>query len=254
MLPGMRGSMESVMDQKQHKLLLVVVAKAPVPGEVKTRLLPHFSPAEAADLFRCFLQDRIKEMGQLKGIDLAVAFTPAEARETFARITSNGFKLFAQKGENLGQRLNNVFIENLATGYDAVSIIDSDTPDLPGAIVEQSFRILMSGEVDAVYGPCDDGGYYLVGMRRPHPELFEDIPWSTKAVLNITLERAAMLGIKTKLLPGWNDLDTFEDLVGFYARHRNQLPNEKWAGKNTFNYLARMESITQRFNCIDSNE
>ena len=242
------------MDQRQEKLLLVVVAKAPVPGEVKTRLVPHFSPAEAADLFRCFLRDRIKEMGQLKEIDLAVAFTPTEARETFARITSNGFKLFAQKGEDLGQRLNNVFIEKLARGYDAVSIIDSDTPDLPGAIVEQSFRILMSGEVDAVYGPCDDGGYYLVGMRRPHPELFEEIPWSTAAVLDITLEKAARLGIKTKLLPVWNDLDTFEDLVGFYAKHRNKLPSEKWAGEKTFNYLARMEGIKQRFNRSDSNK
>ena len=235
------------MDQKHEKLLLVVVAKAPVPGEVKTRLIPHFSPEEAADLYRCFLQDRIKEIGKLKGIDLAVAFTPADARDTFARITSNGFKLFAQKGENLGQRLNNVFLAKLARGYDAVSIIDSDTPDLPGSIVEQSFQSLMSDGVDAVFGPCDDGGYYLVGMRRPHPELFQDIPWSTPAVLTITLERAARLGIRTKLLPGWNDLDTFEDLVDFYAKHRNQLPNEKWAGKKTFNYLSRIESITQRF-------
>jgi rSAM/selenodomain-associated transferase 1 len=239
------------MEPKHQKLLLVVVAKAPVPGEVKTRLLPHFSPAEAADLFRCFLQDRIQEMEQLQGIDLAIAFTPAAARETFARITGNGFKLFAQKGENLGQRLNNVFIEMLATGYDAVSIIDGDTPDLPGVIVERSFQILMSGEADAVYGPCDDGGYYLVGMRRPHPDLFEDIPWSTEAVLNITLERADRLGIKTKLLPGWNDLDTFEDLIDFYKRHKDQLLSEEWAGKNTFNYLARMESIKQRTNPVD---
>ena len=234
------------MDQRPEKLLLVVVAKAPVPGEVKTRLVPHFSPAQAAELFRCFLQDRIEEMGQLKGIDLAVAFTPAEARETFARITGNGFKLFSQKGEGLGQRLNNVFIENLARGYDAVSIIDSDTPDLPGATVEQSFRILMSGKADAVYGPCDDGGYYLVGMRRPHPELFENIPWSTEAVLNITLKRAAGLGIKTKLLPGWNDLDTFEDLLDFYAEHKNQSSHERWPGQRTFNYLARLDNIKKR--------
>ena len=238
------------MDQRQENFLLVVVAKAPVPGEVKTRLVPHFSPAEAADLFRCFLRDRIKEMGQLRGIDLAVSFTPAEARETFARIASNGFKLFAQKGGDLGQRLNNVFIEMLAKGYDAVSIIDSDTPDLPGTIVEQSFRIMMSGEADAVYGPCDDGGYYLVGMRRPHPELFEDIPWSTEAVLNITLQRAARLGIKTKLLPAWNDLDTFEDLIDFYKRHKNQFLSEEWAGKKTFDYLSRLENIIKNLGDI----
>jgi len=235
------------MDQKHAKMLLVVVAKAPVADEVKTRLIPHFTPVEAADLYRCFLQDRIKEIGKLKGIDLAVAFTPADARDTFARITRNGFKLFAQKGEDLGQRLNNVFIEKLARGYDAVSIIDSDTPDLPVSLVKQSFQTLMSDRVDAVFGPCDDGGYYLVGMRRPHPELFQDIPWSTPAVLTITLERAARIGIRTKLLPGWNDLDTFEDLIDFYAKHKNQSSDTRWAGEITFKYLSRLESITQRF-------
>ena len=235
------------MDQKQEKLLLVVVAKAPVAGKVKTRLVPHFTAAEAADLFRCFLQDRRREMSRLKGIDLAVAFTPADARKTFASIAGNGFQLFAQMGEYLGQRLRNIFIDQLALGYDAVSIIDSDTPDLPGAIVEQSFQILMSGEIDAVYGPCDDGGFYLVGMRRPHPELFEDIPWSTRAVLKITLERAHGLGIKTRLLPGWNDLDTVGDLMDYYARHRNKPPDRQWAGKNTFNYLSQIESVRRRF-------
>ena len=73
-------------------------------------------------------------------------------------------------------------------------------------------------------------------------------------MLDITLKRAARLGIKTKLLPAWNDLDTFEDLVGFYAKHRDQLPNEKRAGEKTFNYLARMEGIKQRFNRTDSNK
>lgn len=235
------------MDQRQEKLRLVVVAKAPVAGEVKTRLVPHFTAAEAADLFRCFLQDRIKEMSRLKGIDLAVAFTPADAKTTFAGMAGNGFQLFAQEGENLGQRLSNIFIDQLALGYDAVSIIDSDTPDLPAAIVEQSFQILVSGEADAVYGPCDDGGYYLVGMRRPHPELFADIPWSTRSVLKITLERAHALGIKTKLLPGWNDLDTVEDLVDYYLRHKSKPPDQHRAGNNTFNYLSQIESVKLRF-------
>jgi rSAM/selenodomain-associated transferase 1 len=218
MLPGMRRSMELMMSRHHHRLLLVVVAKAPVPGEVKTRLLSHFTPAEAVELYRCFLQDRIEEVSRLKGIDLAVAFTPADARDTFVRISDNGFQLFAQKGNDLGQRLNNIFLETFVRDYEAVSIIDSDTPDLPRTVVEQAFQILMSGDVDAVFGPCDDGGYYLVGMRQPNPELFEDIPWSTEAVLPITLQRADGLGIRTKLLPGWNDLDTFEDLIDFYAR------------------------------------
>lgn len=243
MLPGVWDSMESVVEKKQHKLLLVVVAKAPEPGEVKTRLLTHFTPEETVDLYRCFLQDRIEEVRSLDGIDLAVAFTPDNARETFVRISGNGFKLFAQKGANLGQRLNNIFLEKLDRDYEAVSIIDSDTPDLPRTIVEQSFQILMSDKADAVFGPCDDGGYYLVGMRQPHPELFREIPWSTEAVLPITLQRADRLGIRTKLLPGWNDLDTFEDLIDFYEKHKHQLSIARWPGQRTFSYLSGLENI-----------
>lgn len=231
------------MDQNHPKLLLVVVAKAPVPGEVKTRLLPHFTPEEAVALYRCFLQDRLEEVGRLKGIDLAVAFTPADARGTFSRITGNGFNLFAQKGDDLGQRLNNIFIDKLDQGYAAVSIIDSDTPDMPRSMVEQSFQALMSGGVDTVFGPCNDGGYYLVGMRQPHPELFEDIPWSTDAVLPVTLQRADRLGIRTMLLPAWNDLDTFEDLIDFYDRHKHRLPDAGGPGQNTFNFLSHLENI-----------
>jgi hypothetical protein len=185
-------------------------------------------------------------MGRLKGIDLAVAYTPAGARNIFVSLSGNGFHLFAQKGADLGHRLNNIFIDKRQQGYEAVSIIDSDTPDLPCAIIEQSFQTLLSGETDAVFGPCDDGGYYLVSLRRPHPELFEDIPWSTGAVLEMTLARAGKLGIKTKSLPVWNDLDTFEDLLGFYRKHKQQLSNQHWPGKITFDYVSRIESITQR--------
>ena len=233
------------MEQTPDKLLLVVMAKAPVPGKVKTRLTPPFTPQEAVELYKCFLQDRVREMRRLSGIDLAVAYTPADARDTFVKISGNGFQLFAQKGDDLGRRLNNVFIEKLGQDYAAVSIIDSDTPDLPCAIIEQSFQILLSGEADTVFGPCDDGGYYLVGMRRPQPELFEDIPWSTAAVLDTTLSRAGELGIRTQLLPAWNDLDTFEDLVDYYTRKKRQLPDQQWPGKITFDYVSRIESITQ---------
>ena len=243
----MRRSMESVMDKKHAKLLLGVVAKAPVPGMVKTRLIPHFTPEEAADLYRCFLQDRIQEISNLEGIDLAIAFTPADAEAAFVSFARNGFRLFAQRGRNLGERLHNIFLEKLAGGYDAVSIVDSDTPDLPGSMVKQSFHALISEGADAILGPCEDGGYYLVGMRRPHPELFQDIPWSTATVLTITLERAATLGIRTKLLSGWNDLDTLEDLIGFYNKHKNRAAQKNWAGEKTFNYLARRESQAPRF-------
>ena len=235
------------MNKEHQKLLLVVVAKAPVPGEVKTRLYPKLTIDEATDLYRCFLQDRIKEIGRLTEIDLAISYTPEESKEYFSRFITNGFHLFPQRGKNLGERLSNIFKDKLADKYDAVSIIDSDTPDLPRSIVQQSFQLLMSNGVDAVFGPCDDGGYYLVAMRRPQPDLFQHIPWSTEAVLAATLKRANAIGLKAELLPRWNDLDTFEDLIEFYNRHRHQLSEKNWAGQHTLNYLSRIESIAQRF-------
>ena len=235
------------MNKEHQKLLLVVVAKAPVPGEVKTRLHPQLTIDEATDLYRCFLQDRIKEIGRLTEIDLAISYTPEESKEYFSRFITNGFHLFPQRGKNLGERLSNIFKDKLADKYDAVSIIDSDTPDLPRSIVQQSFQLLLSNGVDAVFGPCDDGGYYLVAMRRPQPDLFQHIPWSTEAVLAATLERASAIGLKAELLPRWNDLDTFEDLIEFYNRHRHQLSEKNWAGQHTLNYLSRIESIAQRF-------
>ena len=80
-------------------------------------------------------------------------------------------------------------------------------------------------------------------MCRPHPELFDDIPWSTERVLSHTLEKAEKLGVITDLLPWWNDLDTFEDLVVFYNKYKNQPFERQWAGENTFRYLSHVEKI-----------
>lgn len=235
------------MNKLSDKVLLVVVAKAPVPGKVKTRFLPELTLEEAADLYQCFIHDRINEISTLDGIDKAIAFTPANARETFATFTPNGFKLFAQKGKDLGERLINIFLENLTCGYDAVSIIDSDSPDLPKSIVLESFRILLSNRSDVVFGPCQDGGYYLVGMRKPHPELFKDIPWSTETVLRATLEKAKKIGIKTELLSSWNDLDTFQDLIAFFEKYKDRKSRKNRAGENTISFLSHLERINRYF-------
>lgn len=230
---------------KQMEKLLVIVAKQPVPGRVKTRLFPKLSPEAAADLYRCFLQDRIKEVSSLNGVDRAIAYTPEAAKETFASLALDGFELFAQRGKHLGERLNNIFLEKLSQGYEAVSIVDSDSPDLPKSLINESFELLLSRQADIVLGPCYDGGYYLVGMRKPHPELFRNIPWSTENVLSVTLEKAKKMGLNVKLLSIWNDLDTFEDLVEFYNMYKDRLSSKDWVGSKTLTYLSRLENIYQ---------
>jgi rSAM/selenodomain-associated transferase 1 len=230
------------MDKKSAKLL-VVVAKEPVPGKVKTRFIPQLSPAEAAGLYRCSLHDRITEISALNGVDRAIAYTPEDARDTFTELSLDGFELFTQRGKGLGQRLNNIFQDNLARGYQAVSIVDSDSPDLPKSIINESFGLLLSKQAEVVLGPCHDGGYYLVGLRKPYPELFKNIPWSTKNVLSTTLEKAGKMGLNVKLLSSWNDLDTFEDLIEYYVKYKDRPLSKDWAGKQTFSFLARLEKF-----------
>jgi len=219
------------------------MAKEPVPGQVKTRFAPEISLAEAAALYQCMLEDRINEMALLDGTDLAVAISPADAREAFSAIASRGFALFAQRGKDLGERMRNIFTDTFTAGYHAVTIIGSDSPDLPKATVRESCRLLLADRADVVFGPCHDGGYYLVGLRKSQPTLFENIPWSTDRVLSVTLARARDLGLKVQLLPKWNDLDTFADLVHFYDRNREKLGNNHPRGAKTLSFLADLKKI-----------
>jgi rSAM/selenodomain-associated transferase 1 len=231
------------MSDKSGKALVVVVAKEPVPGKVKTRLTPEISPAEAADLYRCFILDRIKGIGSLAGVDRAVAYTPEDALGAFSALPLDGFELFAQRGADLGERLNNIFQDKLSSGYEAVSIVDSDSPDLPNRLIRESLQLLFSKQAEVVFGPCHDGGYYLVGMRKPHPELFRDIPWSTVSVLSTSLEKSRALGLDVKLLSFWNDLDTFEDLLEFYYRYKNHPVFDDGGGGEAFRFLSRLTKV-----------
>ncbi|HLO25494.1 MAG TPA: TIGR04282 family arsenosugar biosynthesis glycosyltransferase, partial [Geobacteraceae bacterium] len=126
-----------------------------------------------------------------------------------------------QRGADLGERMASAFAELFAMGYGRVAIIGTDLPDLPLEYVEEAFRRLANRKVDAVFGPAEDGGYYLIAMRKLHGGLFRDIPWSSGTVLARSLERAEEDGIRTALLPPWHDVDTAGDL------YRPELMDEK---------------------------
>ena len=231
------------MDNMAGKALVVIVAKEPAPGMVKTRLSPKLSPADAAALYRCFLLDRIREIGTLTEVDRGIAYTPEEAWRTFLALALDGFALFPQRGQDLGERLNNIFLDQFTRGYEAVAVIDSDSPDLPNCLIRESVQLLLTKQADVVFGPCHDGGYYLVGMRNAHPELFHDIAWSTPDVLSVSLEKSRTLGLKVKLLSFWNDLDTFEDLVEFYDKYQNRSASDRRPAAETLAFLARLDNL-----------
>jgi rSAM/selenodomain-associated transferase 1 len=231
------------MNDKPCQALVVVVAKAPVPGKVKTRLTPEISAVQAADLYQCFILDRIKGIGSLTGVDRAVAYTPEDAAGAFRALPLDRFELFPQRGADLGERLNNIFLDKLSNGYKAVTIVDSDSPDLPNSLIRESLQLLLSRKAEVVFGPCHDGGYYLVGMRQPHPELFRDIPWSTGRVLSASLEKSRALGLNVKLLSYWNDLDTFDDLLQFFDRYKGNPVFGNGGGSEAFGFLSRLEKV-----------
>lgn len=195
---------------------VAIMAKAPQGGAVKTRLSPPLSLADAAELYRCFLLDKIEQVRRLTTATVAIAYTPADAAGYFESVAP-GFVLVQQRGADLGDRLANSLAELLARGHRAAMAIDSDTPTLPVTFLQQAIDLLTTSNVDLVLGPTQDGGYYLIGLRAMHRELFDTMAWSTSTVLSETIRRAEATGLRIACLPPWYDIDTPEDLARLRA-------------------------------------
>ena len=192
---------------------LVVMAKAPVAGQVKTRLVPPLSYEEAAELYACLLSDLLDSLQSFALADLFLNYTPADAGPAFADLAPEEFVCFPQKSGDLGERMHAAFGELSERGYRSVVLIGSDFPVFPREFLERAFAMLRDPETDLVLGPNRDGGYYLIGMRRPVSGIFENIAWSSDGVLTATLNRIDSLGLKASLLPAWFDIDTPSDVA-----------------------------------------
>lgn len=195
---------------------LVIFAKAPIPGQVKTRLCPPLTPDEAATLHGSFVLDTLERTKAAIAtfklpLDRYLACSPSIAHVFFKIMEERqGVQLLDQVGDDLGARMHQAVETLFARQYTRVVIVGSDVPSLPLEQYKQAITLLESN--DLVLGPALDGGYYLVGLNRPIPDLFIDIPWSTDQVLAQTQEKAKALGLKTALLAPWRDVDTIDDL------------------------------------------
>ncbi len=207
--------------------ILIIFAKEPVPGAVKTRLSPPLSPAAAARLYGQFLEDVWEEMARVPRVTAVLAYTPEAAQPFFQKLTPSGTHLLAQSGKDLGERLQQAFTWGFAQGAATVLIRNSDSPDLPGSLVQEARDVLDQGRAQAVLGPCPDGGYYLVGLTTPQPQLFQGISWSGPTVLADTIAQAGRLGLTVHLLPAWLDIDTPADLHTFIASPKTR-PEPGW--------------------------
>jgi len=191
---------------------LILFAKAPIPGQVKTRLCPPLSPDEAASLHGSVVLDMLERSRGLSSTDRFVACFPSPDHVFFKILEErHGVRLIAQAGEDLGARMALAFADVFAQGYRRVLVTGTDLPTLPGSAFSEALTLL--DRYDLVLGPAQDGGYYLIGLRKPAPELFAGIPWSTDRVLALTQTKAAAAGLKTALLPVRRDIDTLDDLV-----------------------------------------
>jgi len=197
---------------------LAVMAKAPLAGQVKTRLLPALSPEAAAEVARCLLVDQLQHLSGFPDADLYLAFAPAEERALMEPLAPLRFRLFAQQGADLGARMHNVFQTLHAKGYRNVVLIGGDLAPIPLAIFAEAFAVLEGSPRRVVLGPSRDGGYYLVGCNDLVPEIFARMTWSHGEVLHQTLARLSALAISTRLLPPAFDFDTVDDLRAFPSR------------------------------------
>jgi len=190
------------------KRVLGIFAKTPLPGLVKTRLAPALAPEQGADLYRCMLLDTIARVRSL-AVDTVIFY---QGDPLFFSEVAPGVRLIAQQEGGLGERLAEAFDRLAALGYRSRVVMGSDAPDLPLGFVEQAFSLLEKGS-DAVFGPAEDGGYYLVGVSGGYGSLFRDIPWSGPQVLARSLARADESGLSAALLPSWYDVDSYQDLL-----------------------------------------
>ena len=249
---------------------LAVMTKAPQAGRVKTRLIPPLTPEEAAELNRCFLRDTAtaistacsrrragdgsktrltpqrhashSEAATARACGIAV-YTPVGAEPAYTDVLPVDFSLLPQRGDKFGERLYFAVEDLFKCGFDSLCLIDSDSPTVPAENFEQAVELLGRSEDRVVLGPSDDGGYYLIGMKKTHRHLFEQIDWSTERVLHQTIQRATEIGIEVKLLPTGYDVDDDASL----RRLCNELLDEQGDGSvapNTRKYLAGL--VTQK--------
>lgn len=237
----------------KHECAIVIMAKAPLPGHVKTRMIPLLGPEVACSLYYNFLLDKIEQVKHIEAQAL-IAYTPDTEIAFFRKIAPSGFNLIEQVGSDLGKRLIDISKRLFRQGYKKVLILDSDTPNLQIDHIKRGVEQL--DKSDVVLGPCEDGGYYLIGLRSSQPVLFDDIPWSTSGVIELTLKKAQRSGLTVSLLGKWYDIDTIDDLLRLKRDLDSYSEDQKgdFFCKNTYHEINRIKISNKVCDCKESDK
>jgi rSAM/selenodomain-associated transferase 1 len=240
------------------------MAKASVAGTVKTRLVPPLTYQEAAELNTCCLRDAAANVAAAAArapIQGFAAYYPLGSEQFFRDLLPDGFKLLAPKEPTIGRSLFHAARDLCAAGYHSLCLVNADSPTLPTELLVEAVQRLQEPGDRVVLGPATDGGYYLIGLKRFHQRLFEEIDWSTERVYRQTMARASEIRLAVASLAEWYDIDDHETLAvlvselqagGAASRYRGGYPAP--ATKAFLNRLAAknggIERLLERASCV----
>ena len=214
----MKSSTQTAVHSRNGDRTLVIMAKAPNPGRVKTRLAQHLPPSAITAFYRCLLDDTIALARSLGTVHVAIMCPGADVNELVS-VVDDHVQVVAQKGDGLAAGLTSVFAQFANGRGQRIIAFNSDSPHLPPSILEAAFQILTSHDV--VVGPTHDGGYYLVGAKAIHPALFEGDGMGTVNALERLLSRAQDLQLSVGFTPPFYDIDVANDLIQLAAELRH---------------------------------
>lgn len=229
---------------------LAVMTKAPAAGTSKTRLVPPLKAHEAAALSARFLRDTcdniISSSWNNPAAGVAV-YTPADAESFYNALLPRSFGRISQRGSLFGDRLFHATEDLFSLGYDSLCLIDSDSPTLPPEFLQAAITALARPGDRVVLGPAQDGGYYLIGLKKLHRRIFEDVDWSTSRVLAQSVARAKEIDLPVTFLPSWFDVDDAASLRQLCyelflkgRREEMQSPPVAYQAPHTRAYLKRL--------------
>jgi hypothetical protein len=209
------------MHAQKADCTLVIMAKAPKPGMVKTRLAQHLPAPAVVALYECFLGDTLALARSLSGVEVAIMCPPSDV-DDLRRIAGDKVHVVPQTGQGLAAGLISVFTHFAADGRQRIIAFNSDSPHLPPSVLMSAFDALSASDV--VVGPTHDGGYYLVGAKNSHPGLFSGDGLGTSNALERLLKRVQELGLSLRVADTFYDIDVMSDLIRLDAELRVSPP------------------------------
>jgi uncharacterized protein len=233
------------LSPRTGRYAFAVMVKAPRNGEVKTRLVPPLCAEEAALLSVCFVKDIVANLlavSESVPIDCYAAYSPPGSEALFRDLLPRQVRMLPPRSVGLANSLPDAIEDLIAVGYEGACLINADSPTLPPSLLIEAIERLRAPGDRVVLGPATDGGYYLIGLKHPHRQLFRDIAWSTEQVYRQTAERASSIGLELVALPAWYDVDDAaslgwlcRELLG--GRRPRQCARDGYAAQRTRDYL-----------------